>query len=192
MIEERSSRLPLALRSAEGQGDTLAGHFAVFDEWTEIDSWEGRFLERIAPGAFADAARAAVRVLFQHGRDPMIGDKVLGPLDELGEDGRGAYYAAPLLDTAYNAELRPGLAAGLYGSSFRFQVTAEDWDRHPSRSLHNPDGLPERTVRRVKLFELGPVTFPAYAGATAGMRDPAGMGTLRSLVDGLDAFLAAE
>jgi hypothetical protein len=28
----------------------LAGHFARFEEWTEIDSiWEGRFMERIAP-----------------------------------------------------------------------------------------------------------------------------------------------
>ena len=36
-------------------GGTLFGHFAVFDKWTEINSaWEGQFMERIAPGAFAD------------------------------------------------------------------------------------------------------------------------------------------
>jgi phage head maturation protease len=43
--------------------------------------FEGNFLERIAPGAFAHSLahdRARLRVLFQHGRDPQIGDKPLG------------------------------------------------------------------------------------------------------------------
>ena len=189
MIEERSSAIAPVLRSSSaGSGHTLAGYFAVFDQWTTIEGWEGRFLERIAPGAFAAADPNAVRVLFQHGRDPSIGDKVLGPLARLGQDARGGFYEVPLLDTSYNADLRPGLAAGLYGSSFRFSVTADDWDRHALRSGHNPEGLPERTVRSVTLHELGPVTFPAYAGATAGM---SGAGdNLGELVGALDAFLA--
>jgi phage head maturation protease len=29
---------------------------------------------------------------------------------------------------------------------------------------------PERTVREVSMAEFGPVTYPAYAGATVGMR----------------------
>ena len=81
------------------------------------------------------------------------------------------------------------MAAGLYGSSFRFQVTADDWDRHAGRSGHNPEGLPERTVRSVTLYELGPVTFPAYAGATAGMSEAGD--NLGELVGALDAFLHA-
>ena len=64
----------------------------------------------------------------------------------------------------------PGLAAGLYGSSFRFRVTADDFDQRPRRSAHNPDALPERTIRSVRLHEFGPVVWPAYAGATAGIR----------------------
>jgi len=40
----------------------------------------------------------------------------------------------------------------------------------PERSDYNPDALPERTIHEVELFEFGPVTFPAYAGATAGVR----------------------
>ena len=39
--------------SVDGGMPTLHGHFAVFNEWTEINSlMEGNFLERIAPGAF--------------------------------------------------------------------------------------------------------------------------------------------
>jgi len=31
------------------------------------------------------------------------------------------------------------------------------------------EALPERTIREAKLYEFGPVTFPTYAGATAGL-----------------------
>jgi len=40
------------------------------------------------------------------------------------------------------------------------------------RSTWNPDALPERTIRSAQVFEFGPVTFPAYVGATAGIRSP--------------------
>src|SRR4051795_9208562 len=88
------------LRAAEhGDGPTMVGHFAVFNQWTEINSaFEGRFLERVAPGAFRKTfaeQRDRMRVLFQHGRDPQIGDKPLGPIRELREDGTGAYYEVP-------------------------------------------------------------------------------------------------
>lgn len=91
----------------------LTGHFSVFDSWYEVDSsFEGRFLERIAPGAFTDtiaADRSSMRVLFQHGTDPTVGDKPLGPIDELEEDSKGPRYSVPLIDTSYNRDLVPGL-----------------------------------------------------------------------------------
>jgi HK97 family phage prohead protease len=155
-------------------GPTLTGHFAVFDSWAEIDSkYEGHFMERVAPGAFRDTFandRSNIKVLFQHGRDPQVGNKVLGPIEVLEEDTRGAAYAVPLLDTSYNADLLPGLRAGLYGSSFRFTVGAEDRLDRPQPSEYNPDSLPERTITQAKVFEFGPCTFPAYDGATAGVR----------------------
>jgi HK97 family phage prohead protease len=164
------------LRAADDGGlGVLSGHFAVFNRWTEINStWEGHFMERLSPGAFARAIKNnldRVRVLFQHGQDPQIGDKPLGPIHEIREDGNhGVYYEVPLLDTSYNRDLLPGLRAGLYGASFRFQSVKEDFERDTKPSPDNPDGLPERTIREVELFEFGPVTFPAYAEATAGVR----------------------
>ena len=158
---------------APGPG-TLHGHLAVFNQWSEINSLrEGHFMERLAPGAFAKTiteGRDKMRVTFNHGKDPSLGDKVLGPIADLAEDEQGVRYEVPLLDTQYNRELAPGLKAGLYGSSFRFNVVSEDLNRKATRSDSNPQGLPERTIREVRMQEFGPVTFPAYPGATAAMR----------------------
>lgn len=85
------------------------------------------------------------------------------------QDDRGAYFEVPLLDSSYNRDLIPALERGLYGSSFRFRVMRVSIDERSARSSYNPEALPERTLREVKLFKLGPGTFPAYAGATAGL-----------------------
>jgi hypothetical protein len=186
----RAYRPGVELRAAADGASmpTLFGHFAVFNHWTEIDSvFEGRFLERIAPGAFSKTFaenRDQMRCLFQHGRDPVVGDKPLGPFQELREDSVGAYYEVPMLDTSYNRDLIPGLEADQYGASFRFRVMKDEWVDEPPRSDHNPGRIPERTLLEVRTFEAGPVTFPAYAGATAGLRSltdffwPASLGEL--------------
>lgn len=159
---------------ADGGAPSMVGHFSVFNRWYEIDSiFEGRFLERVAPGAFTKtfSERAAdIKVLFQHGMDFQVGDKVLGQTQELTEDSVGAFYEVELFDTTYNADLLPGLRAGVYGSSFRFRVTKDEWANEPEPSDHNPNGIPERTIREVNVFEFGPVTFPANPEATAGVR----------------------
>lgn len=162
---------------AAADGDSgppvLYGHFAVFNRWTEIDSiFEGRFMEQIAPGAFKKTFaenRNNIKVLFQHGQDPQLANKVLGPIDELKEDETGAYYEVPLYRGIPDLILE-GLRDGQYGASFRFRVTREELDNEPGRSKDNPEGIPERTVREVELKEFGPVTFPAYSSATAGLR----------------------
>jgi hypothetical protein len=111
-----------------------------------------------------------MRCLFQHGRDPQIGMKPLGPIREVGEDGTGAKYGVPMIDTSYNRDLLPVLKEGLCGASFRFQVMREEVNADPGRSDHNPDGIEERVIKECKVREFGPVTFPAYEDATAGVR----------------------
>ena len=186
----RAMALPPELRKIHDDEDdddrgmpTLFGHFAVFNQWTEIDSmWEGNFMERIAPGAFKKTIkenRDSMKVLFNHGQDMQIGDKVLGPIEVLREDKTGPFYEVPLFDTTYNRDLAPGLEAGVYGASFRFRVMKEEFDKAPKTSKANPTGLPERTIKEAQVMEFGPVTFPAYAGASADARTT----MLRSLTD---------
>jgi phage head maturation protease len=165
--------LPLELtRTTEDGMPTLHGVGAVYGEWTEIgpSRVEGHFMERFAGGSFKKAIsenRDQIRCIFHHGQDPSIGVKVLGPLEFIGERGRGVEYDVPLLDTDYNRSLIPGLEAGLYGSSFRFSTIKADNER---RRISNDKGLLERTIREASMRELGPTPFPAYGGTTAGLR----------------------
>lgn len=176
---------PILSRAAdEGDGTTLFGHFTKFDVWAEIDSWyEGRFMERTAVGAFRKTIKeniARVKVQFDHGYDPHIGSSPLGPIDVLREEDEGPYYEVPLLDTDYNhgrilpmlqGRLMDGSHVGsVLGASYRFRVTKDEWTEPAKASAHNPEKLPERTIREVSLYEFGPVTFPAFIEATAGVR----------------------
>lgn len=179
-----------ALKREDGEEDGLGRlvvRFSPFDTWYEINSWwEGRFLERTVPGAFKKTAKEAKRsdglfstkVLYNHGSDFQIGDKILAVPDrfeETNEDGyHGPILEGNLLDTSYNRDLAPGLRAGAYGSSFMFSVVRESWDNEPEASDHNPEGIPERTVQEVRTFEAGPVTWPASPTATAGLRGRCG------------------
>lgn len=155
----------------DGDNGTLFGYAAVFNEDTTIDSWEGRFIERIAPGAFRKTLRERgdqVKVLFNHGMDPQIGDKPLGRASVMREDAQGLYVEVPLSATTYNQDIRNLLADGaLDGMSFRMSVTNDEWQQ-PDED--DPTALPVRTIKEVRLYEFGPVTFPAYTATVAGVR----------------------
>ena len=167
-------------------GSVMYGHLAVFDVWSEISSWfEGDFMERLSPGAFKRTIKNnkdQMRVTFDHGYDYTLADKPLGPIDKLEEDDLGVAYEVPLLDTDYNRDfMLPALQGrlldgrtvgsdGLLGASFRFRVIAETWERAPAASDHNPKALAERTITEVRLYEFGPVVYPAYPEATAKVR----------------------
>lgn len=184
----RNTLVGTTLRSADPERDDLGlmdVRFSPFNTWYRIDSfWEGAFLERTVPGfakrTFA-AHKAATRIdahniktLFNHGMDFHIGDKLLGDIEEAQEDEDSPRTTVRLWDTSYNRDLLPGLRSGAYGSSFMFQVIRDEWNNEPQKSDHNPDGLPERTIREARILEAGPVTWPASPTATAGMRCASG------------------
>ena len=166
MVELPSAEIEFRSSDDDGTVGTLYGYAARFNTPTRIDSWEGKFDETIMPGAFRDTLEkdgSKVKVLFNHGFDPSIGDKPLGKPAVQREDDRGLYVEVPLDDTSYNRDLVASLKSGaLDGMSFRFSVIREDWDDEPD--------VPVRTLKQVRLFEYGPVTFPAYQATTAGVR----------------------
>jgi hypothetical protein len=166
--------VPATLARAEttNDGNTLVGFAAVTDTWAEIESIrEGTFRERIQPGAFKKTVTEnadRIKVLFNHGFDPSVGNKPLGKPAVIEERAGGLWTETPLDDTSYNADLRASLRSGaIDGMSFAFDVIDEEWNEDRS----------ERTIREVKLYEFGPVTWPAYESTSAGIRSKGVYGT---------------
>lgn len=173
-LRAQAKKVEEAAAPEDGRLATLEVNFSTFNSWYRIDSWlEGTFLERTSPGSFKktiDERGKQVKILYNHGMDMNIGDKVLAVPEVIEERKDSPYLEGGLLDTSYNRDLLPGLRAGAYGSSFMFEVIHDEWNEEPERSADNPDGIPERTIHEVRLFEAGPVTWPANPDSTAGVR----------------------
>ncbi len=134
----------------------IQGYAVVFNAWTEINGWFP-FRERIAPGTFIETiANDNIRSQFNHDPNHVLGTTLIKTLN-LKEDDRGLYQKTkinPEDSDAMNvyAKVKRG---DVRGQSFQFMVEEEEW--------HEEEGkMPERTILRVKLFDVGPVTFPAY------------------------------
>jgi len=162
-------RMTAGIRADENDDGirVLTGTPIVFNVWTEINGWEGHFKERIDPGALdktLDERGDRVKVLFNHGYDPQIGEKPLGK-PTMQEPRKDALHVEmPFADTSYNHDIIALLdAEALDGMSFRFAVIADEWEKLDS-------DMPERTVTELRLYEWGPVTFPAYEATTVGVR----------------------
>ncbi len=120
---------------------------------------------------------------FDHGRHPLVGSIPIGVVTELHEDDHGLAVAARLHETWLTEPVRTAIASGsINGMSFRFTVVREEWrdargkvirdERELLQLLYEPGerGPAHRTLLEVKVPELGPVVFPAYAATSASVR----------------------
>lgn len=161
--------MPFVARETGDAGFTLEGYAAVFDTPTRIDSWEGRFDEQIARGAFTKTLGLRQPVVqWDHGHDAATGSVPIAAIQDLREDDHGLFVSARMFDNARVEPIRQAIAGGaIDGMSFRFRVTREEWTDASGRSA---DEVPLRTIRELDLFELGPVAFPAYTATSVGVR----------------------
>jgi HK97 family phage prohead protease len=179
--------VPFELRADdEGDGNTLVGYGAVFGQSTRIDSWEGIFDEEIARGFFKKSLRERTPVLqFDHGRHPMVGSIPIGSFDTLREDDQGLFVEAPLHDNWLVQPVRDAIKSkAIPGMSFRFSVVKDEWRTADGKLVkpddvsrllwasdrNDPSSILKRTLREGKLYEVGPVVFPAYTGTSVGVR----------------------
>ena len=154
-------------------GLTLEGYGAVFNADTVIDSWEGTFRERIAPGAFKRTLGQRMPVLqFDHGQHPLIGSLPIGTIRSIREDEHGLKVRARLADNWLVEPVRDAIRDGaITGMSFRFRVLDDEWKAGKD--------MPTRTIREVELYEVGPVVFPAYEQTSVGVRSRAALDALQ-------------
>lgn len=171
--------------AANGDGLTFEGYGAVFNSPTRIDSWEGCFDEQIAPGAFRKSLRERTpKFQFDHGNHPLIGSVPIGKIIDIHEDDRGLYVQARLGQHIIIDLIREAISTGaIDGMSFRFSVVNDEWRDNAGAVIKSPEELesllegaqPERlpllrTLKEVKIAEVGPVVWPAYADTSAAVR----------------------
>lgn len=138
--------------AADGKPKQIVGHVAMFNVRTPI--WD--FEEEIAPGAFAETAKTDdIRALFNHDPNLVLG-RSASKTARFWEDDKGLRMEADPPDTQVGRDMLTLIARGdVSGASFGFQVLDEEW--------RSETGKPDvRTLKKVKLFDAGPVTFPAY------------------------------
>ncbi len=173
LVYRAADPVEMSFDAADSSAPVLVGRMMPYNEWTEINSKiEGHFMERFAPGALTKSIAergSRIRALFEHGLDASFGNQPIAMIDEMSDEEDGAHYRASLLD-GLPSLLLSGLKRGLYGSSIRYWPVKWDRVRSPRPSEHNPQGIPEITVREAGFREFSVVTFPQYAGATARMR----------------------
>lgn len=129
----------------------LAGHAAVFNKPIDLNE----FTEEVLPGAFSETiAKDDVRALFNHNDDLVLGRNRAGTL-RLAEDDVGLRVEIDPPDTQFARDLLTLIRRGdISGMSFGFLVEDENWDFAREK--------PHRQLRKVRLFDVSPVTFPAY------------------------------
>ena len=171
-IERRYSNQPVAL-----DGDTapkISGYAAVFNSPSE----DMGFRELVDPHAFDDTLNDDVRALWNHNADAVLGRTKSGTL-RLSVDAKGLRYEIDPPDTQAARDLMTSMKRGdVDSSSFGFTTNEDKWD-------YSTDPV-TRTLLSVSLFDVSPVTYPAYSESTSEARSfPDGMP--ESVIKGLQA-----
>ncbi len=179
-IESRALPSRVSHMRAEARGDKkmITGYAAVFyrdnDPSTQYELFPG-LVERIFPGAFDAAIREDdVRGLANHMVESLLGRRKPGdaaPTMRLAVDATGLLYEIDVPDTETGRSVYESIRRGdMDGSSFSFATDVSWGAKRGDVSWRETDGVTIREIRSLELFDVGPVTFPAYKGATAGVR----------------------
>lgn len=184
--------------SLESRSDTapakIVGRAAVFYDGTPDTEYElyaaitdadGRvispaLIERINPRAFNKALseRQDVRALFNHDPNLVLGRTSARTL-MLAKSLRGLDYEVDPGNTTVAKDVQEHISRkDVTGSSFGFNVREQkfSWDEERQADI--------REILSVDLYDVGPVTFPAYGDATsAATRSDLGLAECRSAYD---------
>lgn len=141
---------------ADDAGKVITGHAAVYDQ--QSDMLGGWFVEVVKPGAFADTLREDVRCLFNHDPSLILGRTRSRTLRLFDDANKGLRIECDMPETTLAKDLMVSIRRGdVDQMSFAFE-TIEDrwtWSKDPNKPTL-------RELLKVKLFDVSPVTYPAY------------------------------
>ncbi|MFF4818082.1 HK97 family phage prohead protease [Kitasatospora sp. NPDC001309] len=159
--ETRTAVSDFELRATETGGSVLIGYAAKFNTRSQdLGGW----VETIQPGAFTRALDEAhdVRALFNHDPNMVLGRTTAGTL-RLEQDSIGLRYEVDLPNTSAGRDLAESLRRGdISQSSFGFRTIQDDWS-------YDGDGRDLRKLMDLTLYDVSPVTYPAYLDTNSGI-----------------------
>jgi len=152
----------IELRVTDDDKPKIIGYAAKFGKWS-VDL--GGFRERIKKGAFDEALeKSDVRALKNHDPNLLLGRTTSGTL-RLSTNSVGLQTEIDPPDTTTGRDTVEEIRRkDITGMSFAFTVAEDDWK-------YNEDDTVERTIIKFgELFDVGPVTYPAYPDTTVAAR----------------------
>lgn len=155
-------------RSAEDGSPVIEGYFAVFGEF--YDLWENE-RETIDPHAFDEALDGDIRALIDHETRLVLGRTTAGTLS-LSVDEHGLYGVIkvnPDDSDAMNLYARTQ-RGDVSQASFGFDIDDIEFE-------YCSDGSCVEHIKKVTLYEVSVVTFPAYTATAVSARSA--MGAMR-------------
>ncbi len=168
----------IEIRAATEENASIGfkGHAAMFDKRTWIGPKKFGFYEEVREGAFTKAIKESdVRMLLNHDPNYLLARNTSGTL-RLTEDGKGLAVDADMAPTSYAKDLAIVMDRGdLSQMSFSFLPVKEEWGS-------TDDGDDVRSLIELSLYDVSPVTFPAYTETDAALR-AVGMDLLMEAAD---------
>ena len=148
-------------RARDEGGPVIEGYFSVFNRDYEL--WPGA-VEQVAPGAFRETLGGDIRALANHDTRLVLGRTTTGTLT-LREDYKGLFGTIKMNEQDSDAmNLYARVQRGdVSQCSFGFDILDEEF-------AERSDGSVLWTIRKVKLYEVSVVTFPAYVETAVSAR----------------------
>jgi HK97 family phage prohead protease len=148
----------------------------VFDSWSETLGGIFPFKEIVRKGTFTETIKLDdIRALFNHDPNFVLGRNKAGTL-ELEEDEIGLRVVITPPDTSWANDLIKNLRRGdISQMSIGFIVLEDTWGTQ--------DGIDIREIKKVQLFDVSIVTYPAYTQTDVGVRAMESYKDYRSKLD---------
>jgi uncharacterized protein len=169
MKPDKSERIQFAteIRAITAEGGQLrkiVGRPAVFNALSED---LGGFREIIKPGAFKKTlSERNVKSLWNHDSNYVLGSVKSGTLS-VREDEEGLFFEATPPDATWARDMMVSIDRGdVDQMSFGFRTINDEW------AFQTIDGeeILIRMLLECELYEVSPVTFPAYPDTSVGLR----------------------
>ena len=157
------TELRIAEPTTENGLPSIEGHAALFDSLSQDLGGVFPFKEKIRAGAFkASIGKDDIRALWNHDPNYVLGRNKAGTLD-LEETDKGLKVRIQPPDTQWARDLTESIKRGdVTQMSFGFICEKDSWASEEGQDI--------RTLERVRLFDVSPVTFPAYLDTDVGVR----------------------